>query len=235
MKKEQLITEIERRWKMNLGRLDWYVCLQADIKQYFFHHPKTEIEKHVRWVLYDLVTEALEQGDVGLGEEGINWDVERKPIKFVVIHHSGTDPEVSISRLSAMGLLRVYAPIYLNKEQFPEAYGNPIHSHHWKDGRQVFYTYHWLIRQNGAAERLLEDNQIGWHAGDWRINCASIGICLAGNYSLENPTEAALEKLSSILKTYKKIDILPHCEINQKTDCPGAWINEQRWNNLHKK
>ncbi|NCO68588.1 MAG: hypothetical protein COY75_09465 [Nitrospirae bacterium CG_4_10_14_0_8_um_filter_41_23] len=130
---------------------------------------------------------------------------------------------------------RGYAPIYLNKEQFPEAYGNPIYSHHWKDGRQVFYTYHWLIRRNGAAERLLEDDQIGWHAGNWPINCASIGICLAGNYSLEKPTEAALEKLSSILKTYKKIEILPHCEINQKTDCPGGWINEQRWNNSHKK
>lgn len=231
-KAKQIIKETAQRWQENLSRLDWYFCLEDDIRRYLFHSPKSDLERRVRWTLYDLVADGLEKGKVGLGKEGINWDAERKPIEFTVIHHSGTDPDISIFRLSAMGLLRLYVPVYLNQKEYPQAYEKPIHSHHWRNDEQVFYTYHWLIRPDGTMERLLEDHQIGWHCGNWTINCASVGICLAGNYSLKEPTSSALLSLKKLLKTYSPVKVMPHHAINSRTRCPGPWSAVQNWNHL---
>lgn len=142
---EQIVKETVQHWREKLNRLNWYLCLESDVRRYFFHSPKSDVEKRVRWALYDLVADALEKGQVGLGKDGINWDAERKPIQFAVIHHSGTNPNISILYLSAMGLLRLYTPVYLKQKEYPEAYGQPIYSHHWRDNEQVFYAYHWLI------------------------------------------------------------------------------------------
>lgn len=228
-KTERIVKETVQYWRENLNRLDWYLRLETDLQRYFFHSPKSDLEKRVRWSLYDLLTDALEKGQVGLGEDGINWDAERKPIQFAVVHHSGTDPDISISRLSAMGLLRLYAPVYLNQKEYPEAYGRPIYSHHWRDNKQVFYAYHWLIRPDGTMERLLENHQIGWHCGSWTINCASVGICLAGNYSSKKPTSSALRSLKNLLKTYRALKVIPHCAISPRTKCPGSWSTTENW------
>lgn len=228
-KTERIVAETVRRWRENLSSLDWYLRLEGDIRHYFFRSPQSDLEMQIRWALYDLVAEALEKGRVGLGEEGINWDTERKPVQFAVIHHSGTDPNVSTSRLSAMGLLRLYAFVYLNQKEYPEAYGRPIHSHHWKGDSQVFYAYHWSIRPDGVRERLLEDHHIGWHCGDWAMNCASIGICLAGNYSSKRPTSSTLETLKNLLKTYRAVKVIPHCAINPRSKCPGSWSTTENW------
>ncbi|MCR4290417.1 MAG: peptidoglycan recognition protein family protein [Candidatus Scalindua sp.] len=225
---KQQVAKIVKRWRENLSKPDWYLHLEKDIRDYFLKSPESEIEKRIRWAIYDFVESALENEQIGLGNEGINWDIERKPIRFVVIHHSGTNPDISISRLSGMGLLRLYAPIYLNKKDYPEAFGQSIYSNHWKDNHQVFYAYHWLIRQDGTVERLLEDHHIGWHAGNWAVNCASIGICLAGNYSTKRPTFSMLESIKKILNSYSRVKVIPHCAIKKQTKCPGSWFNHTK-------
>lgn len=229
---EQIVEETVKRWRGSLSRLDWYLRLESDIRHYFVHSPKCDLEKRVRWALYDLVSDALEKGKVGLGEEGINWDAERKLIQFAVIHHSGTDPEISTSRLSAMGLLRLYAPVYLNQKEYPEAYGQPIYSHHWRDNKQVFYVYHWLIRPDGIMERLLEDHEIGWHCGNWTVNCASVGICLAGDYSSKRPASSIIRSIEKLLKAYPRVKVMPHHAINPQIKCPGPWSAIQNWRHL---
>lgn len=231
-KTERIVAETVQRWGENLSSVAWYLRLERDIRRYFFRSPQSRLEKQVRWALYDLVAEALEKRQVALGEEGINWDDERKEVQFAVIHHSGTDPNVSASRLSAMGLLRLYTFVYLNQKEYPEAYGRLIHSHHWKGHGQVFYTYHWLIRPDGTTERLLEDYQIGWHCGDWAVNCASLGICLAGNYTSKKPTFPMLQSLKNLLKAYPGAKVIPHYAINPRTKCPGLWSTAQNWGHL---
>ena len=126
-----------------------------------------------------------------------------------------------------MHLMRLYAPRYaLPQRVDAHKQGEPIYSHHFRaDGGQVFYAYHWLIRTDGSTERLLNDQEIGWQAGNWEENCRSVGICLDGDFSHSTPNAYMLEAVGTLLKTsYPQIysgRIFGHCEVNPKTQCPG--------------
>lgn len=222
--------DILQRWKDALPDPDWYVGLESDIRRYILPQPKSAGDRQIRWAIYDLVADALDSDQIGLAQNGFDRDAQRKPIEYVVLHHSGGRHDVSISRLSGMGLLRLYAPCYLDDARSPRIRGKAIHSGHWIDGRQVFHAYHWLIRADGQTERLLEDQHIGWHAGNWAVNCASIGICLAGDFSGADPSDRALAALHELLEQYAPTEVVLHGSVNPSTDCPGAWAKAVRWN-----
>ena len=75
-------------------------------------------------------------------------------------------------------------------------------------------------------KRLLNDDEIGWHAGNWDTNCRSIAICLDNDYSKSEPTDLVLKSMTNLIKRkYPQIkarNIVGHCEINPKTECPGG-------------
>jgi N-acetylmuramoyl-L-alanine amidase len=125
--------------------------------------------------------------------------------------------------------VRLYTPIYLNAKAYPEAYGRPIYSNHWRDGHPVFYGYHWLVRRDGTTEHLLDDNRIGWHAGNWDINCSAVGLCLAGDYSSTPPPEQALQSLRRLIQQYNGAKVLLHSSVNPKSTCPGNWATDLQW------
>lgn len=182
---------------------------------------------------YDIFAELLAEEIVTLGtnEKGLeNWDEERQPIDKIVIHHTSRPPGLSLEKLNAMHLLRLYVPRYCS-QQTPVIFENgspqPIYSGHFDaNNRPVFYAYHWLIREDGEAVRLLEDNAIGWHAGDWPINCRSIAICIDDDLTSKKLGQAILDSITAIIsEEYPKIPISPitllgHSEIT-KTVCPG--------------
>jgi len=84
---------------------------------------------------------------------------------------------------------------------------------------------HWFVRHDGTAERLLNDNEIGWQAGNWNINCRSVAICFDGDYENTRPSDIELSAAANIIKDhYPQIArerILGHREVNQKTTCPS--------------
>ncbi|HEX2076508.1 MAG TPA: peptidoglycan recognition family protein, partial [Longimicrobium sp.] len=201
-----------------------YLRLEDDLRRFILATPREREAREVRWAIYDLVAEALSAGRVSLGGGGPDLDAERRRITTVVVHHSGTLADIPLARLSAMGLLRLYAPAYLAGP----ARGTAIRSHHWRDGRQVFFPYHWLVRPDGRMERLLEDGQVGWHAGDWEVNCASVGICFAGDYCERAPSAAAISSFRRLAARYAGARIIPHSAVNGRTDCPGAWFRHSR-------
>lgn len=84
-------------------------------------------------------------------------------------------------------------------------------------------------RPDGTQKRLLEDHQIGWHAGNWEIDCASVGICLAGDYSQDPPPDPAVRSLRELLGTYHGAEVLLHSTVNPKIDCPGEWARGRAW------
>lgn len=176
------------------------------------------------------MAEALQQGRVGLGQHGPDRRDRNQPITTVVIHHSGTEPGVSQERLSAMGLLRLYAPVHLDARAYPLAYKQPVYSGHWSGGRQVFYAYHWLVRTTGQVEHLLSDHRVGWHSGNWDVNTTSIGICLAGDYSTSRPNNSMLCSLHDLLARYAPTTVLTHSLVNPQTSCPGTWVSREDWN-----
>lgn len=95
--------------------------------------------------------------------------------------------------------------------------------------------------------RSVADKNIAWHAGDWDINCRSIGIEIAGS-----TTECTCKTLENVIllaqrlmKKYniKKDRVIRHYDANGKI-CPGFWCGssaknrlwkEQFWNKLDEK
>ncbi|MGC9605193.1 MAG: peptidoglycan recognition family protein [Minisyncoccia bacterium] len=180
--------------------------------------------------IYSFVEEQLRLGNVSLGTAGKDFDRERKPIDAIVIHHTSNPPWMTKERLSAIELVRLYAPQYAGKgptyEANKEIKGAPVYSGHFRNGRQVFWPYHWLVRMDGTCERLLNDDEIGWQAGDWDMNRRSVAICLDNDYEHSAPGKEVLEALARLIcERYPSIPkerIFGHCEINHKTTCPSG-------------
>jgi N-acetyl-anhydromuramyl-L-alanine amidase AmpD len=103
--------------------------------------------------------------------------------------------------------------------------GEPIGSGHLRNGKQVFWPYHWIVRKDGRAERLLYDSEIGWHAGNWDINCRSVAIVLDNDYEESLPSRTELFAVASIVtRHYPGVSIgrvLGHQEVNPRTACPS--------------
>lgn len=95
--------------------------------------------------------------------------------------------------------------------------------------------------------RSVADKNIAWHAGDWNINCRSIGIEIAGSTkeckgrTLENVITLTKE----LMKKYNisKERVIRHYDANGKL-CPAFWcgsqqkdrlFREQFWNKLDEK
>ena len=217
-------------WEKNLQHPDWYIRLEKELRQLFFPlvHDNPPL-KAFRNRVYDLIEELLEEERIPLAEDGPNLDRSRKPVDTVVIHHTEEDPEMSLGKLSAIGLVRQYAFQYLEDDVLGERVrGRPLWSGHFRGGKMVFFAYHWLIRPDGRAERLLEDTYIGWHAGNWKTNTSSAGIALAGNYEEAVPPFAQIEAAARVIKeNYPWAalrNIIGHREVNKTVTCPGAFF-----------
>lgn len=100
-------------------------------------------------------------------------------------------------------------------------------------------AYHYFIESNGRIRKGRNERTAGTHTKAGGMNFKSLGICLAGNFNEEEPTEAQLTSLEQILKSlaakYKipKTRILGHLEApGAVTQCPGqhllAWIEKFR-------
>jgi len=236
LKKYQFINQ--KYWEENLSRKDWYLRLAKDFKKYII---KPEIDegqtsgnrrsdlRKIKREIYYIVNEFYKKNKLYLGKSGENWDKERKLIKYIVLHHTSSSQNIFLSMLSIIQMIRLYIGRYLVKDMKPKVYGQPLWSNHFRRGKMVFFAYHWLIRSDGSAQRLLQDNQIGWHAGRWPINCASIAICFSGDYENKMPDKKMLDAAVKIIREnypqVKKKNILGHGETRPKpTSCPGKYL-----------
>lgn len=209
----------EQEWQSEIAHHDWYLRL-FPLYQQLAHIPEAAEE------LYAFFEQKLAAGEIALGADGPDWDRERKSIDTIVVHHTHCPPGITLERLSAMHLLRLYAANYGSPAPSDyHAQGDPIFSNHFWGGKQVFYAYHWLIRMDGTTERLLKYHEIGWHAGNWEVNCRSIGIVLDNNFEESIPPGVALDGLTRVIREqYRQVSherILGHREVNRKTTCPG--------------
>ena len=224
----------EKKWYEAIQHPNWYLTLSGEFKQLIQKAAQSSPEqaKEIKEACYGFFETHLNAGTIALGKSGPHWDEERKPIDTIVIHHTKNPPGISWQRLSAMHLIRLYASYYASpQENEQHIAGTPLYSHHFRDNHMVFYAYHWLIRMDGAVERLLEDTHIGWHAGNWDINCRSVALCLDNNFETKTPPQPVLEAVATLIRTqYPHVRperVLGHREINSKTTCPGnTFLNE---------
>ena len=219
----------EKKWLKALKKPDWYLELFDDFKKIMAQREKIDEKTsfEIKKELYNFFENQLTTNNVALGLTGPDWDKERKPIDTIIIHHSKNQSGLALTTLNAVHLLKLYASYYANPTYEGEEYikGQPIYSGHFKDNKQVFYGYHWFVRMDGEVERLLEDKNIGWHAGNWEVNCRSIGICLDNDFIDSSPSDLVISSIVKIIKeNYPQIksqNILGHREVNPKTTCPG--------------
>ncbi len=215
-------------WKKKINNPLWYMGIDELknnlVKLYNIDKAKYETEKKI---IYDFFEQALVYDEIALGDNVGFFDTERKPVDTIVVHHTSNAPGMSLVRLSAIELIRLYGPYFSNPTLDNEAHikGTPVFSGHVRGGKQVFYPYHWIIRDDGTAERLLEDKETGWHCGKWEINCKSVGITFDNDFENSKPTNIELQGMAKVIKEYYpfvgKGHVVGHMEVNPKTTCPS--------------
>jgi hypothetical protein len=220
----------EALWREVVKKPDWYLVLGPNLKKLMTRAlwSKATTKEEIRSEVYSFFIKNLESGQVFLAESGPNWDKERKTIDTIVIHHTSHSPGVTWQQIDAVHLLRLYANYYSSPydNRDKSIKGQPIFSNHFRSGRQVFYAYHWLVRNDGSTERLLNDNEVGWQAGNWEVNCKSVAICLDNDYENSSPSDVVIAAVARLIKAnysaVKPENILGHRQVNPKTTCPGS-------------
>ena len=95
--------------------------------------------------------------------------------------------------------------------------------------------YHYFIERDGAVTQTRKDNEEGAHTKG--LNLESLGICLAGNFDFEVPTEAqlnALLRLQENLAVAYGVSDFPvayHFKYSD-THCPGLYFQGEEWRRL---
>lgn len=217
-----------QKWGQIIKKPDWYFEIISDAQQASkLKETNLQEAKRIKEKIYDFFETNLIQENIVLGTTGKNWDAERKPIDTIVIHHTAMNSGLSLNRLSAVILFRLYASYYANpyNPEDKEIKGQPIYSGHFRNGKQIFWPYHWIVREGGVVERLLHDDEIGWQAGKWDVNCKSVAIVLDNNYEDTVPPTDELDAVAKIIKEHysyiKKKNIVGHREVNPQTTCPS--------------
>jgi len=220
----------EAYWREALSMPNWYLLLKDDFERLEKLAEKEDDyakRKQIKDMAYRLVEEAVRDGRLPMSKTGDNFDSERKPIDTIVIHHTSNKPVLTLERLNAMQLLRIYGRYFASPTDPKEKHleGKLVWSGHFYNSKQVFWGYHWLIRENGSSERILDDSYVGWHAGNWEVNTRSIAICIDDDLSDKEPGKAIIKAVADTIKQhYPNVDnskILGHCEVNNSTGCPG--------------
>lgn len=87
--------------------------------------------------------------------------------------------------------------------------------------------YHWVIDKNGELWKGRPESKIGAHCKGH--NRDSIGVCLIGNFEIEEPTEDQIHTLRYLLDflddKYYPLDMYNHWHLSN-TKCPGKNLKE---------
>ena len=101
------------------------------------------------------------------------------------------------------------------------------HRERFKGQNPEGIAYHYLYENDGTEIIGRPEGSIGWHAGVWKVNKRSIGMCLAGRFSEDtSATEDQLESISSRLvdvcvrHRIRWDNVKLHRDI-KSTSCPG--------------
>ncbi len=173
----------------------------------------------------------------------VDWDADRKPFTALVIHHSATSQDATADEIDKIQEERLYVPRYKSASTMPFVKNLPVHSGHVINDKERFISYHHLVYHDGKVTtelsplRKVKDqwyiDHVGWHAGankdpkgenGWSLNCRSIAICLIGDFSDKDPSDAQLKAIAGLVAHYRgfnpKLTVIGHRD-HAKTVCPG--------------
>lgn len=128
----------------------------------------------------------------------------------IIVHHSITPRDLDIA-LTERSIERTH-----------KARGFPKSSLGWHIG------YHYIIYGNGTLKQYRLDTDSGAHTKEQEMNFKSLGICLIGNFDIEDPSDIQVAGLANLLKQkveqYKipVLNIFPHRHFATYKSCYGA-------------
>lgn len=131
-----------------------------------------------------------------------------------VVHHSFTPKDL---------------PVYKAEKSFNDnhkARGFPKSASGWYIG------YHIVIYGNGEVRKYRADDEVGAHTKEQNMNFKSIGICLSGNFDLEQPNPQQVESLTKLLRQYNFKEIYPHRHFAPYKSCYGKLLSDDWAKNL---
>lgn len=95
-----------------------------------------------------------------------------------------------------------------------------IHAEHLNLG-WLGFGYHYYIRKDGKVYRGRQEKFSGSHCEGY--NAYSLGICLSGNFEVEEPTSEQLDSLRQLIKDlktkYPKATVHSHSDFNATACC----------------
>ena len=131
-------------------------------------------------------------------------------IDKVIIHHS-----ISLRDLELEKSLSSFERTHSARFNNPGGYK-------WTENIQ----YHYVISGNGDWKKVRPLKSVAHHASNRQANKTSIGICLTGNFDIEEPSNEQYQTLSDIITELETwlwlLELHTHSEYSNKT-CP--WIN----------
>ena len=151
---------------LQISKPDWYLLVLPYLK--WLLSDNLENKNNLKQEIYNYFTEKYKNNQIYISNEWPDFDTERKIISKVIIHHTHNMPWMSLDLLSAIEIIQLYGPYFMNPyiEWDNSIKWKWIYSWHFRDWKQVFWPYHWIIREDWSYERLLYDNEIWWHAWD---------------------------------------------------------------------
>lgn len=114
-------------------------------------------------------------------------------INYLIVHHSAC-----LSTIPKDKLLQSFENTH--KERLGKLYGQPIS----KKSPYKNIAYHAIIFRDGEVVRVRDEQDIGYHASNFKANNEGIGICLAFDLNKESLTPKAQKALGQLLKEYKR-------------------------------
>jgi hypothetical protein len=118
-------------------------------------------------------------------------------------------PEVTIIHHTAVG---GDTPQFYAVNRYHKSLGFP------RSSLGYYVGYHYMIGKNGNVVQARLHSDIGAHTIGW--NDRSIGICLSGNFNVEQPPQAQLEALRALTeKIGLPVDLHRQRQVNRT--CPG--------------
>ena len=109
---------------------------------------------------------------------------------------------------------------------------NAYHKKQWnyKSALGFYGGYHILIENDGTIRRYRNDNEIGAHDAGENVN--SLGVCLAGNFSISYPSREQQNVLAQQLRAWCALYNIPINRIDphrmgDTTECPGKLLNDE--------
>lgn len=135
--------------------------------------------------------------DTGLDMQDSRFaDMDKENVRYIVIHHTG-----------------------VNVDQTVET----INNFHKNNRGWAGIGYHFYIRQDGSVYKGRPMTVRGVHTPS--ANSISLGVALAGDFSIHQPTDEQKDSLVDLIrwifKNYKKLEIKGHNDFDP-SECPGT-------------